>query len=96
LIIDMISDFQFEDGAAVKPVSILFVNDNMGHWRSDFRQMLTRCRARNCRGAAIIEALQPTASDYFVAKPTHAATMLRMEYPATFILSACAASMPDP
>jgi isochorismate hydrolase len=92
LIIDMISDFKFEDGVAVaraalpaarqiatlrglaaaKRVPMLFVNDNLGHWRSDFRQMLGRCRGDDCRGASIIEALQPNASDYFVLKPTHA------------------------
>jgi nicotinamidase-related amidase len=92
LIIDMISDFKFEDGAAVaraalpaarkiqrlrtvaaaRGAAVLFVNDNLGHWHSDFRQMLARCRAEGCIGAAIIAALQPSASDYFVLKPTHA------------------------
>ncbi|HEV7610682.1 MAG TPA: isochorismatase family cysteine hydrolase [Steroidobacteraceae bacterium] len=92
LIIDMISDFEFEDGAAVaraalplartiakiravataRGAAVLFVNDNLGDWHSDFRQMLSRCRAEGCIGAAIIEALQPSASDYFVLKPTHA------------------------
>ncbi len=92
LIIDMISDFEFEDGlalaqaalpaarkiaklralAAAKDVPTLFVNDNLGHWRSDFRQMLNHCRADGCRGAPIIDALKPTSSDYFVLKPTYA------------------------
>ncbi len=92
LIIDMISDFEFEDGAtlaraalpvarriaklralaAAKDVPMLFVNDNLGRWRSDFRQMLSRCRADGCRGASIIDVLQPTSSDYFVLKPTYA------------------------
>jgi nicotinamidase-related amidase len=92
LVVDMISDFKFEDGAAVvraarpaarsiatlrgradaKAVPVLFVNDNLGRWRSDFRHMLSRCRAQGCRGAPIIDTLQPTASDYFVLKPTHA------------------------
>jgi nicotinamidase-related amidase len=92
LIIDMISDFKFKDGAAIaraalpaarkiaklraaaaaKRIPVLFVNDNLGHWRSDFRQMLDRCRAAGCMGAPIVEVLQPSVSDYFVLKPTHA------------------------
>jgi nicotinamidase-related amidase len=37
-----------------------------------FAKMLGRCRAEGCIGAAIIDVLQPSASDYFVLKPTHA------------------------
>jgi nicotinamidase-related amidase len=60
--------------ARAKAVGIpnIFVNDNMGQWKSDFRQMLTQCSRPSCRGAAIVKLLKPDADDYYVLKPTHA------------------------
>jgi nicotinamidase-related amidase len=92
IIIDLISDFRFEDGraiarqalpaarrisalkarAAAARVPSLYVNDNWGRWRSDFRDLVMRCRAKDCLGAPILEILAPAAADYSVLKPTHA------------------------
>ncbi|HWB73496.1 MAG TPA: isochorismatase family cysteine hydrolase [Nannocystaceae bacterium] len=50
-------------------VPIIYVNDNFGHWRSDFERVVERCRER--RGRAIIELLEPRPGDFFVLKPKH-------------------------
>ncbi|ALA57081.1 isochorismatase family cysteine hydrolase [Nitrospira moscoviensis] len=50
---------------------VLYINDNFGRWRSDFRHLVARCLEANCRGKRIAELLQPDEDDYFVLKPKH-------------------------
>ncbi|OQW36947.1 MAG: hypothetical protein A4E19_14525 [Nitrospira sp. SG-bin1] len=50
---------------------VLYVNDNFGKWRSDFRWLVNRCLEGNCRGKRIAEVLRPDEDDYFVLKPKH-------------------------
>ena|SRR5581483_6045178 len=82
LIIDMINAFDFEgaDGmldralkARAKSAGIpaVYVNDNFGRWRSDFRRLLERVMQAGCRGRPIAELLAPEEDDYFVLKPKH-------------------------
>lgn len=52
-------------------VPIVYVNDNFGHWRSDFRTTVARCCDPSRRGAALVRRLQPRPEDYFVLKPKH-------------------------
>jgi len=53
-------------------VPIVWVNDNFGRWRSDFRELLRFCSRPNVRGRPIVEMLAPPdARDYFVVKPKH-------------------------
>jgi nicotinamidase-related amidase len=52
-------------------VPIVYVNDNFGHWRSDFRATVARCGDPSRPGAALVQRLQPRAEDYFVLKPKH-------------------------
>ena len=54
-------------------VAVIYVNDNFGKWRSDFRALLEHCRNDNVRGREIAEILAPKKSDYFVLKPKHSA-----------------------
>ena len=90
LIIDMISDFDFEGGEALASkaealadrlaeskrraraagVPVIYVNDNHGRWRSDFRQQVEHV-LDGTRGRSIAERLKPAADDYFVLKPKH-------------------------
>lgn len=51
-------------------VPVIFVNDNHGKWRSDFRRHVEHVRA-GTRGAPIAELLRPLEDDYFVLKPRH-------------------------
>ena len=50
---------------------IVYVNDNFGQWRSDFRQTVAHCTARSSPGRLVSQRLRPTKSDYFVLKPKH-------------------------
>ena len=91
LILDILSDFEFEDGALAArrawPVAqriaalrnrarraripTIFVNDNLGRWRSDARALLKRCRAPGSRGRQIALLLCPGDADYIVLKAKH-------------------------
>jgi nicotinamidase-related amidase len=91
LIIDMISDFEFEDGqqllrnalpaarnirrlkerARAARIPTIYVNDNFGQWRSDFRQLVHRCLNEALRGEPITRLLMPDEQDYFVLKPAN-------------------------
>lgn len=50
---------------------VIYVNDNFGQWRSDFRTLVNRCLQDGCRGRKIAEILAPNEDDYFVLKPKH-------------------------
>ncbi|RYD42700.1 MAG: cysteine hydrolase [Verrucomicrobiaceae bacterium] len=54
-----------------KGVHIIYVNDNFGHWQSDFREQIERCTASDAKGATIAKLLLPEKRDYFVLKPKH-------------------------
>ena len=49
----------------------IYVNDNLGRWRSDLNAQVKHCLEDNVRGKAIVELLQPDDDDYFVIKPKH-------------------------
>ena len=50
-------------------VPVIYVNDNFGKWRSDFRTLLEHCLKK--KGRPIAELLKPQREDYFVLKPKH-------------------------
>jgi|ERR1044071_211518 nicotinamidase-related amidase len=52
-------------------VPVIYVNDNFGRWRSDFRHQVEYCLRKNSRGAEMVKLLRPVESDYFVLKPKH-------------------------
>jgi len=52
-------------------VPVIFVNDNLDRWRSDFPGLLRRCSRAGSRGAPVIEALAPQDRDYAILKPRH-------------------------
>jgi len=54
-------------------VPVVFVNDNRGRWRSEFRELVRVSSAESETGAAIAEQLQPGDDDYSVLKPKHSA-----------------------
>jgi nicotinamidase-related amidase len=49
----------------------IYINDNFGQWRSDFRQTVTHCTSRRSPGRRVSQRLRPTSRDYFVLKPKH-------------------------
>ena len=52
-------------------VPVVYVNDNFGKWRSDFRQTVKHCTSRSSLGRVLSRRLRPGANDYFVLKPKH-------------------------
>lgn len=52
-------------------IPVVYVNDNFGRWRSDFRSILERCLRDGVPGKPIAELLKPDEDDYFVLKPKH-------------------------
>lgn len=57
--------------ARVEGVPVIYVNDNFGQWRSDFRATVRACSARDKPGHAVTRQLEPGDDDYFVLKPRH-------------------------
>jgi len=47
-------------------VPIVYVNDNFGRWRSDFRRLVAHCARAGGRGRRVARALRPDPRDYFV------------------------------
>lgn len=50
---------------------VIYVNDNFGRWRSDFRAYVDHCLEHDVLGKPIVEKLRPEKEDYFVMKPKH-------------------------
>jgi isochorismate hydrolase len=91
LIFDLISDFEFEDGARLLKktlplgrriadlkrraksagVPTIYVNDNLGRWRSDRSDLVAHCLGEKSRARKLVEQLVPEPDDYFILKPKH-------------------------
>ena len=54
-------------------IPVIYVNDNFGRWRSDFRHVVEECLEIGVVGKPIVELLQPENDDYFVLKPKQSA-----------------------
>jgi len=52
-------------------IPAVYVNDNFGIWRSDFRRLIEHCLSDDVRGKPLVQLLQPQEDDYFVLKPKH-------------------------
>lgn len=52
-------------------IPVVYVNDNMGRWQSDFHVVVDGCCDKNVRGHEIANLLKPDEQDYFVLKPKH-------------------------
>jgi nicotinamidase-related amidase len=83
--------------ARVAHVPVIYVNDNFGKWRSDFRAQVRHCLEDGVRGQPVVEILRPRDDDYFVLKPKHSAffstaleTLLQALETETLVLSGLA------
>lgn len=54
-------------------IPVIYVNDNFGKWRSDFKKIVEHCIDKNVVGAPVAKLLKPNKNDYFVLKPKHSA-----------------------
>ena len=77
-------------------IPVIYVNDNFGRWKSDFRRTVNHC-AQHGRGRDVVKLLRPEKSDYFVLKPKHSGffsttleTLLRYLETQTLILTGIA------
>ncbi len=77
-------------------VPVIYVNDNFGRWKSDFRRTLDHCERHGC-GRDVVKLLRPEENDYFVLKPKHSGffssaldTLLRYLRTQTLILTGIA------
>src|SRR6187431_185325 len=61
----------FKRRAAAAGVPSIYINDNFGQWRSDFRKTVAHCISRSSPGRRVSSRLKPTSRDYFVLKPKH-------------------------
>lgn len=55
---------------AAAGIPAIYLNDNFGQWRSDFRTVVRR-NLDGVRGAPVVQLLVPDQDDYFVLKPKH-------------------------
>jgi nicotinamidase-related amidase len=50
-------------------IPAIYVNDNFGKWRSDFKKLVAHVIEDGTRGQEMAELLRPEDDDYFVLKP---------------------------
>lgn len=55
---------------AAAGIPAVYLNDNFGQWRSDFRTVV-RQNLEGVRGAPVVQLLVPAQDDYFMLKPKH-------------------------
>jgi nicotinamidase-related amidase len=60
---------KLKERARQEKIPVIYVNDNFGKWRSDFRKLIHESLHRKTRGASVIRLLKPERDDYFVLKP---------------------------
>lgn len=80
-------------------IPAIYLNDNFGQWRSDFRSVVQRNLA-GVRGAPMVRLLAPEPDDYFVLKPKHSGffgttleTLLRFIGARTLVLTGLTTEM---
>jgi nicotinamidase-related amidase len=54
-------------------IPTIYINDNFGKWRSDFRATVEYCLKAKVPGHNVAMMLKPDAKDYFVLKPKQSA-----------------------
>jgi len=81
-------------------IPVIYVNDNFGRWKSDFRKVVEHCLTDGVRGEEVARILEPEDDDYFVLKPKHSAfyattldTLLTYLGAATVILTGVAGNI---
>lgn len=57
--------------AKASGIPVIYVNDNFGRWRSDFRAQVRHCLDDDVRGGPVAQLLAPVEDDYFILKPKH-------------------------
>src|SRR5689334_21587565 len=89
---------RLRDRATRAGVPVIYVNDNLGKWRSDADALVKWCSRPGVPGAPVVDLLQPRRSDYVILKAllsgfyhTPLDTMLRLGDVQTVIVTGFAA-----
>jgi nicotinamidase-related amidase len=61
---------RLKQNAKAAGIPAIYVNDNFGRWRSDFKRIVTHSRDEG-HGKEFVQLLLPEEDDYFVLKPKH-------------------------
>ena len=61
---------KLRDRASSRGVPVIYVNDNLGKWRSDIHALVELCSRPRMPGARIVELLKPRRSDFVILKTT--------------------------
>ncbi len=62
-----------KDRAREAGIPAIYINDNFGTWRSDFRTLVDHCIHDDVPGREVARLLEPDEEDYFVLKPKQSA-----------------------
>jgi nicotinamidase-related amidase len=62
---------KLKDRMKAEQLPIIYVNDNFGRWKSDFKKLVSRCLEEDQNARSVVELLMPQQDDYFVLKPKH-------------------------
>ena len=54
-------------------IPAIYVNDNVGLWRSDFQGLIRRCMASKSAGRNMVRQIRPDSRDLLILKPAHSA-----------------------
>lgn len=91
---------KFKSRLRDQSIPTIYVNDNFGKWRSDFRQLVTHVLEDDVRGEEVARILHPDDEDYFVIKARHSGffgttleTLLQHMGAKTLILAGLTADM---
>jgi nicotinamidase-related amidase len=64
---------ELKQRARAAGIPTIYINDNFGKWRSDFRTLVEHCVVDDVPGRAVARMLAPDEQDYFVLKPKNSA-----------------------
>lgn len=88
---------ELKRAARAAGIPTIYINDNFGKWRSDFRSLVDHCVHDDVPGREVARLLQPDDQDYFVLKPKQSAffgttldTLLRSLATKTLIITGIA------
>jgi len=57
--------------AARARIPTIYVNDNLGRWRSDLATLVSRCVGERAMGRDVVKAIAPDEHDFVLLKPKH-------------------------
>ncbi|WP_234736570.1 cysteine hydrolase family protein [Tellurirhabdus bombi] len=62
-----------KERAKALKIPVIYVNDNFGRWRSDFKEVIKQSFRDEARGQVLSKYIHLEKDDYFMIKPKHSA-----------------------